>query len=151
MSSNPRRDTIVDIITNEHVGNQAELIQRLKECGYPCAQTTVSRDLRVLKVVKEPAAGGSYRYRINAEPEKNESPQKFLTILSECVLGVDYANNLVVIHTIAGLAGAAGAAIDQNDIPDKVGCVAGDDTVLVVMRAEESAASLCEVLHNLCK
>lgn len=151
MSSNPRREAIVDIINNEHVGNQAELAKRLKERGYFCTQATISRDLRVLKIVKEPVAGENYRYRINSEPEENESPQKFSTILSECVLGVDYANNLVVIHTIAGLAGAAGAAIDQNDMPDKVGCVAGDDTVLVVMRTEESAASLYEMLRGLCK
>lgn len=100
--------------------------------------------------MKESVVGGGYQYKINDEYNE-DVPQKFTTILGECVLKVDYAQNLVVVHTIAGLAGAAGAAIDQNDIPDKVGCVAGDDTVLVVMRTDESAASLYEMLCGLCK
>ena len=73
-------------------------------------------------------------------------------ILRECSLSVDCAQNLVVLKTMPGLASAAGAAFDaMDDLPAMIGCVCGDDTVLVVMRDEASAQSFCEELSGLCK
>ena len=77
---------------------------------------------------------------------------KLNLIFRQCITSVDYAQNMIVIKTMPGLASAAGAAFDaMDDLPAMIGCVCGDDTVLVVMRDEASAQSFCEELSGLCK
>ena len=71
------------------------------------------------------------------------------TIFRECVTGFDYAQNMVVIHTLPGLASAAGSAIDAMNLSIILGTIAGDDTVFVVMRDNNSAAAFCGEIKNL--
>jgi transcriptional regulator of arginine metabolism len=71
------------------------------------------------------------------------------TIFRECVTGFDYAQNIVVIHTLPGLASAAGSAIDAMNLSVILGCLAGDDTVMVVMRDHNAAAAFCGEIKNL--
>jgi transcriptional regulator of arginine metabolism len=71
------------------------------------------------------------------------------TIFRECVTSYDYAQNLVVIHTLPGLASAAGSAIDGMNMSVVLGTIAGDDTVFVVMRDSNSAAAFCGEIKNL--
>ena len=101
---------------------------------------------------KEPCGGGRYRYASSARSTGCDFNDRLQRILRECSLSVDYAQNLVVLKTMPGLASAAGAAFDaMDDLPAMIGCVCGDDTVLVVMRDEASAQSFCEELSGLCK
>ena len=140
---NDRQEKILAIIASEPIETQEQLIERLKERGVTSTQATISRDIKQLHLIKEPAGGGRYRYAVSAHKTKLNFADRLQTILRESIVGVDYAQNLVVLKTMPGLAGAAAAAFDGMEIGQMVGTIAGDDTVLVVMRDAESAAEFC--------
>mgnify|MGYP003241886275 CR=1 FL=1 len=158
-----RQEKILELIAQYAIETQEELLERLSECGIPSTQATVSRDIKQLHLYKEPCGGGRYRYASSARSTGCDFNDRLQRILRECSLSVDCAQNLVVLKTMPGLASAAGAAFDasqyevtvtfdaMDDLPAMIGCVCGDDTVLVVMRDEASAQSFCEELSGLCK
>lgn len=138
-----RQEKILELIAQYAIETQEELLERLSECGIPSTQATVSRDIKQLHLYKEPCGGGRYRYASSARSTGCDFNDRLQRILRECSLSVDCAQNLVVLKTMPGLASAAGAAFDaMDDLPAMIGCVCGDDTVLVVMRDEASAQSL---------
>ncbi len=140
---NDRQEKILDIITNEQIETQEQLIERLRERGVTSTQATISRDIKQLRLVKEPVGGGRYRYAVSEQHTRLNFAGRLQTILRESIVGVDHAQNLVVLKTMPGLAGAAGAAFDGMELPSMIGSVAGDDTVLVVMRDEAGAEEFC--------
>ena len=85
---------------------------------------------------------GKYRYAVSDHGSKIHVADKLQTIFRESIVNVDYAQNLVVIHTMSGLANGAAAALDGMEIDQLIGTLAGDDTVLIIMRDTESAAEL---------
>jgi len=137
---NDRQAKILEIIEKEAIETQEQLIERLKEMGVKSTQATISRDIKQLHLIKEPVGGGQYRYAVSAHKTKLNFADRLQTILRESIVAVDYAQNLVVLKTMPGLAGAAAAAFDGMEIAQMVGSIAGDDTVLVVMRDTDSAA-----------
>ena len=127
-----RQEKILELIAQYAIETQEELLERLSECGIPSTQATVSRDIKQLHLYKEPCGGGRYRYASSARSTGCDFNDRLQRILRECSLSVDYAQNLVVLKTMPGLASAAGAAFDaMDDLPAMIGCVCGDDTVLV--------------------
>lgn len=148
---NDRQEKILAIIANEAIETQEQLIERLRENGITSTQATISRDIKQLHLIKEPVGGGRYRYAVSARKTKLNFVDRLQTILRESMFGADYAQNIVVLKTMPGLAGAAGAAFDGMEIPQMVGTIAGDDTVMVVMRDEESAADFCRELRAMQK
>ena len=149
---NNRQEKILAIIEAEPIETQEQLLSKLQEQGIESTQATISRDIKQLHLIKEPVGGGRYRYASSARSTGCDFNDRLQRILRECSLSVDYAQNLVVLKTMPGLASAAGAAFDaMDDLPAMIGCVCGDDTVLVVMRDEASAQSFCEELSGLCK
>ena len=149
---NDRQTAVLQIIEETAVETQEQLMQLLAVRGFACTQATVSRDIKQLHLYKEPCGGGRYRYASSARSTGCDFNDRLQRILRECSLCVDCAQNPVVLKTMPGLASAAGAAFDaMDDLPAMIGCVCGDDTVLVVMRDEASAQSFCEELSGLCK
>ena len=149
---NDRQTAVLQIIEETAVETQEQLMQLLAVRGFACTQATVSRDIKQLHLYKEPCGGGRYRYASSARSTGCDFNDRLQRSLRECSRSVDYAQNLVVLKTMPGLASAAGAAFDaMDDLPAMIGCVCGDDTVLVVMRDEASAQSFCEELSGLCK
>ncbi len=147
-----RQEKILELIAQYTIETQEELLDKLSACGIPSTQATVSRDIKQLHLYKEPCGNGRYRYAAAARASGHDFTDRLQRILRECSLSVDYAQNLVVLKTMPGLASAAGAAFDaMDDMPAMIGCVCGDDTVLVVMREETAARSFCEELRSLCK
>ena len=147
-----RQEKILELIADHSVQTQEQLLTELNEAGFSTTQATISRDIKQLHLYKEPCGGGRYRYASSARSTGCDFNDRLQRILRECSLSVDYAQNLVVLKTMPGLASAAGAAFDAMDnLPTMIGCVCGDDTVLVVMRDEASAQSFCEELSGLCK
>lgn len=136
-----RQAKIVEIISNANVETQEQLLQALTDQGFSSTQATISRDIKELRIVKELTSLGTYRYCV---PEKDAPPalsDRLNNIFRECVIGVDYAENLVVIHTLPGMANAAGSALDAMRSGAVLGTLAGDDTVVVVMREGHAAAA----------
>lgn len=147
---NKRHEKILELIAESHIETQDELLEKLSECGFVCAQPTISRDIKQLHLIKEPLHGGHYHYVQADEHIKIEFADRLQRILRMCALHCDYVNNLVVLKTMPGLADAAGAALDTMGVSEMVGCVSGDDTVLIVMRETQSARELCREINLLC-
>jgi len=141
---NNRQDKILEIIEAEPIETQEQLIERLASYGIKSTQATISRDIKQLHLMKEPTGDGRYRYAVSAHKTKLNFAERFRIILRESLLKVDRAQNIVVLKAITGLGSAVGAAFDGMDIPMMVGSIAGDDTVMIVMRDEQSAIEFCE-------
>ena len=121
----------------------------MQEEGFRGTQATISRDIKELRIVKELTTLGTYRYTTAAKEVPTSFSNRLNTIFRECVTRYDYAQNLVVIHTLPGLAAAAASAIDSMNLSVVVGTLAGDDTVLVIMRDNNAAAQFCGEISNL--
>lgn len=123
-------------------------MQMLNDMGYKVTQATVSRDIKYLKLIKTPAASGQYKYSyVNNDAE--DFSGKFFSILSHSVTSVDYAGNMAVVKCYAGMANAACAAMDSLEVENVVGTLAGDDTIFVLCRNEESAAYLKQYIEKI--
>ena len=144
-----RQSMILSIIEKEDIDTQEQLQQRLQDQGVRCTQATISRDIKQLHLIKEPVGQGRYRYTVSSQRNRLNVADKLRTIFRESIISVDFAQNIVVIKTMAGLANAAAAALDGMNIPYMVGTLAGDDTAFLVMRDTESARSFCEEIHEM--
>lgn len=136
-----RHEKIIEIVEQYEVETQDELIEHLRKIGYEVTQATVSRDIRELKLTKVMSEKGSYRYRLPKTGEALGS-FKFSHALAESITSVDYAMHTVLVKTFPGMAQAVAVGIDNLHLQVILGCVAGDDTIIIVARSTEAAADL---------
>ena len=144
-----RQAKIMEIISTKDIETQDQLLQALQEAGFYSTQATISRDIKELRVVKELTSFGTYRYTTAAKEVPSSFSGRLNTIFRECVTSFDYAQNIIVIHTLPGLANAAASALDAMNMSVVLGTLAGDDTVMVVMRDTNSAAAFCGEIKSL--
>ena len=144
-----RQAKILEIISSTNVETQEQLLAALQAEGFRGTQATISRDIKELRIVKELTSMGTYRYTTSANEMSGSFTSRLNTIFRECVVGIDYAQNIIVIRTLPGLASAAGSAVDAMSHAMIVGSLAGDDPVMIVMRDNHSAAALCGEIKNL--
>ena len=144
-----RQAKITEIISTTNVETQEQLLQLLQEAGFNSTQATISRDIKELRIVKELTSFGTYRYATTAKEMTGTFSARLNTIFRDCVTGFDYAQNIIVIHTLPGLANAAASALDAMNMSVVLGTIAGDDTVFVVMRDTNSAAAFCGEIRSL--
>ncbi len=142
-----RHAAILDLVTNSEIYTQEDMANKLTEQGFQVTQATVSRDIKELKLTKIAGENGVYKY---AKPQRQgdaTSPQ--LLILSRSVTAVNYAQNIVVIKTHAGMAQAAAAVLDALSLKEVVGSLAGDDTIFCVVSDTAAAKNLTEKIKAL--
>ncbi len=144
-----RQAKIMEIISTTNVETQEQLLQKLMEAGFASTQATISRDIKELRIVKELTNFGTYRYTTAVSDVPNTFSSRLNTIFRECVTSYDYAQNIIVIHTLPGLANAAASALDAMHMSVVLGSIAGDDTVFVVMRDANAAAAFCGEIKGL--
>lgn len=144
-----RQAKIMEIISTTNVETQEQLLQELQEAGFTSTQATISRDIKELRIVKELTSFGTYRYTTAAREVPNTFSSRLNTIFRECVTNFDYAQNIIVIHTLPGLANAAASALDAMNMSVVLGSIAGDDTVFIVMRDTNAAAAFCGEIKGL--
>jgi len=144
-----RQAKILEIISTQNVETQEQLLALLQKEGFRGTQATISRDIKDLRIVKELTNLGTYRYTTSTNGMSGSFSTKLNTIFRECVIGSDYAQNIIVIRALPGLASAAGSAVDAMNLNLVVGTLAGDDTVMVVMRDSNAAAAFCGEIKNL--
>lgn len=144
-----RQAKIMEIISNTNVETQEQLLQLLQAAGFESTQATISRDIKELRIVKELTGMGTYRYASGMRQMPATFSDKLNTIFRECVVSFDYAQNIVVIHTLPGLASAAASALDAMKMSVILGSLAGDDTVVCIMRDSNAAAAFCGEIKNL--
>lgn len=144
-----RQAKIMELITSRDMETQEQLLAALQECGFHSTQATVSRDIKELHIIKELTKFGTYRYTTSANEVSGSFSARLNSIFKECVSSFDYSGNIVVVRTIPGLASAAGSAVDAMGMSFVLGTVAGDDTVLIVMRDANAAAAFCGEIKNI--
>lgn len=142
-----RQAKILELVARQQIETQEELSEQLKRAGFQVTQATVSRDIKELRLVKIQGADGRSRYSESAQ-EGDVAP-KYRNILREAVLSVDFAGNIAVVKCFSGMGMAAATAIDAMEGSDVVGSIAGDDTILVVMRSEEKAGQFTTELKKM--
>lgn len=146
-----RQQEILNIIEEHDVETQDQLLAELKARGMQSTQATISRDIKELHLIKELTGYGTYKYVVSERKMSMNFAGRLRTIFKEGVTSFDMAQNIVVLKTMPGLASAAAAAIDGMEIDDLVGSLAGDDTVILIMRTNESALEFCNEIHKMLK
>ena len=144
-----RQAKIMEIISTHNVETQEQLQEELQNAGFRCTQATISRDIKELRIVKELTSFGTYHYTTSSTELSGSFSSRLNMIFRECITGFDYAQNMIVIHTLPGLANAAASAVDAMNMSVVLGTQAGDDTVFIVMRDNNAAAVFCGEIKNL--
>lgn len=134
-----RHEAILQIIEEKEVETQEELAALLTQKGYNVTQATVSRDIKALRLLKTIGSKGSYKYTRSDEKKDVTDNSSFL---AKSVTHVDFAQNIVVIKTRSGMAQGAAAVIDSMKLTELIGTIAGDDTIMCVVRTMDDALKL---------
>ena len=138
---NARQNKILELIDEYEISTQEALIQKLAEHGFDSTQTTISRDIRQLRLIKGPTGRGTYKY-VAPEVKKGNDAPGHNSALTDAVLKIEAAQNIIVIKTMAGMANAIAVCVDSLHIKDIIGSVAGDDTILLVLKTTEKAVAV---------
>ena len=141
MSKSYRQGQILKLVRSKRILTQDELAEELRAQGISATQVTLSRDIRDLRLVKTREG-----YQEMAEEEKGPA---FPLLAAEFVLDVHTAQNLVVLKTAPGHANSVAVALDQEEWPEVVGTIAGDDTILVIAPDRETAEVVQEKLMGI--
>ena len=150
LSRAARHHRITQILEKSAVSSQAQLVEILAEAGVEATQATVSRDLEEIGAVKVRAAGGESVYAVPDLPKDRVAPEDHLRrVLGDWVVEVACSTNLVVVRTPPGSAHVVASALDRAGLPEILGTVAGDDTIIIVAVEEIGGAGLAERLSAL--
>jgi len=125
---------ILNLIKNEDIGTQQELVAQLHESGIEVTQATVSRDIKKLGLIKVPDGHGGYKYSLSSKRSKGDVEDWMKKMIQDFVVEMDYSENIIVLKTLLGTASGLGAAIDNSKWDRILGTVAGDDTILLVVK-----------------
>ena len=147
---NIRQTAILSIIEQNDIETQEELASRLRQMGIDVTQATVSRDIKELRLLKVLSASGGYKYA-TADKAEHGLSDRFVRIFKDSVLSINYANNIIVIKTLAGSANVAAEAIDSMRLPQILGTMAGDNTILVIVNNEGEAVQTVESFREMLK
>ena len=145
-----RQNRILELVSKYEIETQEDMIERLRAEGYMVTQATVSRDLKDLKLSKALTAHGTYRYCVS-HGRNHTGNVRLNNAMADSILHVDYSLNNVVIKTYPGLAQAVASSIDAMNMHNILGCVAGDDTIIIVSRDTESSVQISRKLKELMK
>lgn len=143
-----RQSRIIELINNNDIETQEELADLLNAAGYNVTQATISRDIRELKLTKVATNDGKQRY-IVLQNQESGMYEKYVRILQNGYLSMDMAMNIVVVKTVAGMAMAVAAALDNLNISGIVGCIAGDDTIMCAIKSLEETEKVMEKITKL--
>ena len=144
---NLRQQKILELIEKYDIDTQETLIEYLSREGMTVTQTTVSRDINQLKLVKAVTANGGYKYIIpNVKRESNHTVM--ISVLTDAVIDIIAAKNIVVVKTLSGMANAIAVCVDSLSHDDIVGSVAGDDTIIIVTHEDDIACSMADKLRD---
>ena len=137
-----RQEKIREIVENHIVETQEELTAFLKREHIAVTQATVSRDVKELMLVKVPIGDGRSRYAFPKSEGGARRENRLEALFADAVTGVDFSGNLVVLRTLPGMANAVASALDTAQWKNIIGTVAGDDTILAVIKPESAVAAV---------
>ena len=143
-----RHAKILELIENYDIETQEELAQKLCDEGYIVTQATVSRDIRELKLSKIPFGKGRQKYVAFTQNEAHLG-DKYIRVLKEGYVSMAPAQNLLVMKTVSGMAMAVAAAVDALKMDEVVGCIAGDNTIMMAMRSETAVTAVMDKITKM--
>ena len=143
-----RQAKILDLIVKKEIGTQEELTMELERAGFVATQATVSRDIREMKLTKVAMSDGKLRYVAYRKTEEKMS-EKYIRIFRDGYVSMDNAQNILVIKTVSGMAMAVAAALDHMELPEIVGSIAGDDTIMCAVRSVDDTIVIMSRLRKL--
>lgn len=142
-----RQAKIIELIGRYDIETQEELCEKLNAEGYDVTQATVSRDIRALKLTKVTDNNGRSIYK--TVPGNTDFSQKYLNILKNGFISMDMAQNILVIKTVTGMAMAVATTIDAMAFKDVLGCIAGDDTIMVAVRTVDACLEVMKKIRDI--
>lgn len=142
MNKYERHSRILQVVREEDIQTQEELAKKLTEHGVFATQATISRDIRELRLMKVLNDQGIYKYATGSIESVGNLESRLSNVFAESVLSVQSARNIVVVKTLSGMAQAAASAIDSMEYSEVLGCIAGDDTIMVVTAEDKGAAKI---------
>ena len=147
MTKKDRLNAICTIIRETEISTQEELTEKLIGMGFDVSQATVSRDINELDLIKVEGVDRKSVYR-KADKISSDIPQKIKDLFKQITVSIIAANNLIVVKTLNGNGSSAGMAIDQMHIPQILGTIAGDDTLLIVAKTNSDAEIVVKILRS---
>lgn len=146
-----RHKKIIDIIEKQVIETQDELAEQLKKEGYKVTQATVSRDIKELRLVKLATGDNEYRYAVPGDRLLTSSHSKNKRIFKDSVVSLDFSENIILVKTTPGAAQAVALVIDNENQKEIIGTVAGDDTVLAVVKPKAAVQRLIQHFNTYLK
>ncbi|WP_027340047.1 arginine repressor [Halonatronum saccharophilum] len=141
---------IMDLVKDKAVQTQEDLTNALKEEGIDVTQATISRDIKQLGLIKIPMKGGGYKYSLPPKQrEKINATSRMKRMFQDSVVNIDYSENLIVINTLPGTAQGIAALLDSTEWDKVIGTIAGDDTILIIVKPKDAVDKVLEKLESL--
>lgn len=145
---NKRHKEILEIITQYDISTQTELANLLRKRNFRITQATVSRDIKELGLVKSNDAYGNHKYVLPMESSGGRKLNRLERVILDTVTEVDSTENLVLIKTLPGSANLLASLLDHTDWFEMMGTIAGDDTVLIILKSKADAPIICERIQK---
>ena len=139
---------ILEIIEEQDIGTQEDLAKALRREGFDVTQATVSRDIRQLRLEKSRTPDGGQKY-VAPKDDAALLVGKFSRVMKDGLVSMDQAQNILVIKTVSGMAMAVCAAIDSLKWNEVVGSIAGDDTIMCVIRSTDDAVKIMDKISKI--
>ncbi len=142
---------IKELVQSRVIETQEELAQALQEEGIDVTQATVSRDIKELMLIKVPTTDGRYRYALSPDENVLISRNRMVRVFQDAITKIDYSGNLIVVSTLPGNANAVASVIDHSHWENIIGTIAGDDTLLLVVKPEKAVTKVIKEINSLMK
>ncbi len=141
---------IIKLIKEDEIQTQDELANRLNEEGINVTQATVSRDIKQLQLIKVPTKEGKYKYSLPPDSKKKVNlPRRMKRMFEDSVIDIDYSENLIVIKTLPGTAQGVASLLDNSEWKRVIGTIAGDDTILMIIKPKSAVPDVIAKLESL--
>jgi|AntRauTorcE11897_2_1112592.scaffolds.fasta_scaffold00001_124 transcriptional regulator of arginine metabolism len=148
MARTARQSKILELISAKVIETQDELVSQLRQLNYDVTQATVSRDIKELGLIKILTDSKKYKYAFVDSSTTHQISEKFAGIFKEGIISIKPAKNLVVVKTLKGMANAISSFIDKMNMEYSLGCVYGDDTVMIICQDDDNALLTYEKLST---
>jgi len=149
MARSSRQSKILELIAAKEIETQDELVNELRLLNYEVTQATISRDIKELGLIKILSDSKTYKYAFVDSSSTQQMSDKFAGIFKESIISIKPAQNFVVVKTLKGMANAISAFIDKMNLEYALGCVYGDDTVMIICSENDEALLTYEKLSTI--
>ena len=148
MQKKERQKLIIELINEVEIDTQEEITSRLNDKGVQVTQATISRDINELNLIKVAGKTKKFKYS-QIDISSTELSNKIVSLFREIVVSITCVNNLIVVKTLSGNASAAGMVVDKMTMPQILGSIAGDDTLLIVTKSSLDAEVILKRLKEM--